>query len=469
MVAPSNSAARRYALAASLITASAIALTLDLIYLRPRSPTLQQKAFGIFLALAAIYTQTVLRTRHVYHYNMVRNSCAPPRMYAGDALGISYLLESARALNNNSFLLLRASQLDKLGRTFQARIFPQISITIMTDEPENIKTVLSTKFNDWILPKRRVDAFRPVLGSHSIFTTNGPEWQHSRTMLRPAFVRDQISDLACFDTHISKLIDRIPKDGSRFDLQALFAMLTMDSISDFMFGQTTDILGTAPSRAVTFGSWFDASLVKIARRSRLGWITRVLPDRDLNKYVAFNNSYVDEIIAHRKQVKQARGQAEPAEKYVFLDELLKTGEPDEVIRNQLLSIFLAGRDTTTSVLTYLFLELSRRPDIVASIQQEILELDGETPTWEQLKNMKYLNWTVKESLRMNPPVPGNSREAIRDTILPVGGGPDNKSPIFVTKGSILSYQVWTMQRRKDLFGDDAEEFRPERWENLKIG
>jgi cytochrome P450 len=59
--------------------------------------------------------------------------------------------------------------------------------------------------------------------------------------------------------------------------------------------------------------------------------------------------------------------------------------------------------------------------------------------------------------------------AITDTVLPVGGGPDGKSPILVKAGTQVNYQVWVMHRRKDLYGEDAEEFKPERWETLRPG
>ena len=56
------------------------------------------------------------------------------------------------------------------------------------------------------------------------------------------------------------------------------------------------------------------------------------------------------------------------------------------------------------------------------------------------------------------------RQALKDTVLPVGGGPDGKAPIFVRKGEAVSYCVYAMQRRKDLYGEDADEFRPDRWD-----
>ena len=56
------------------------------------------------------------------------------------------------------------------------------------------------------------------------------------------------------------------------------------------------------------------------------------------------------------------------------------------------------------------------------------------------------------------------RQAMKATILPVGGGPDASSPVFVRKGEAVSYSVYAMHRRKDLYGEDADQFRPDRWE-----
>jgi cytochrome P450 len=58
----------------------------------------------------------------------------------------------------------------------------------------------------------------------------------------------------------------------------------------------------------------------------------------------------------------------------------------------------------------------------------------------------------------------NQRCAIRTTVLPTGGGPDRKSPVLVRRGQSLAYSVYSLHRRADLYGDDAEDFRPERWD-----
>jgi cytochrome P450 len=85
------------------------------------------------------------------------------------------------------------------------------------------------------------------------------------------------------------------------------------------------------------------------------------------------------------------------------------------------------------------------------------------PTYAQLKDMKYLRAIVNESQRLYPIVPVNSREALVDTTLPRGGGEHEASPVMVPKGSYVAWHMYSMQRRRDLFGHDADTFRPERW------
>jgi hypothetical protein len=67
-------------------------------------------------------------------------------------------------------------------------------------------------------------------------------------------------------------------------------------------------------------------------------------------------------------------------------------------------------------------------------------------------------------LRLYPPVPVNFRTALRDTVLPTGGGPDGKSPIIVLKGKTVAFCPYALHRRPDLYGIDAASFQPERWD-----
>ena len=76
---------------------------------------------------------------------------------------------------------------------------------------------------------------------------------------------------------------------------------------------------------------------------------------------------------------------------------------------------------------------------------------------------------LHETLRLYPVLPINARTANKDTTIPRGGGKDAQSPVFVPKGSEVAWNTWSMHRRKDYFGDDADEFVPERWEGMRPG
>lgn len=76
---------------------------------------------------------------------------------------------------------------------------------------------------------------------------------------------------------------------------------------------------------------------------------------------------------------------------------------------------------------------------------------------------------MNETLRLWPVVPGNARRSNKATTLPVGGGPDGKSPIYVKPNVDVNYSVHAMQRRKDIWGEDAAEFKPERFQGRRPG
>jgi cytochrome P450 len=202
--------------------------------------------------------------------------------------------------------------------------------------------------------------------------------------------------------------------------------------------------------------------------SRWGWWAKLFPankqfDYDQKFVHDFVDYYVRKGLAKRDQLLSEKSNSEKPGRYVFIDELVRQTTDPIQIRSELLNILLAGRDTTASLLTNVWFILAKRPDIWSKLQAEIATLDGEVPTFEQLKNLKFLKALLNESLRLYPVVPANSREAYEDTVLPVGGGPDGSAPLFIKKGQIVAWSVYSMHRRKDFYGEDAEEFRPERW------
>ncbi|KAL2048267.1 hypothetical protein N7G274_000178 [Stereocaulon virgatum] len=354
-----------------------------------------------------------------------------------------------------------------------------------TIEPENVKSVRATDFKNWGLGEGRKLMLVPFIGE-GIFTSDGAAWQHSRDMLRPSFVRNSVGDCDIFERHVQNLIKAIPRDGEMVDLQPLFLSLSLDVATEFLFGESTNSLSADDVDAETkeYARAID-HILKVLGGQEQGGLTFIglmmglfPPNWTLKGEYKVVHNYVDGFI-DRAVVDKRRYELEkvilddkpelPGRRYIFLHELLDRTTDRLKIRSELLNILLAGRDSTAALLSNMWFELSKRPAAWARLQQEVSALDGALPTFGQLKEMKYLRAFLNESLRLYPILPENNRTAQVDTVLPLGGGADGKSPILVKKGQIVLWSIHIMHRRKDIYGEDAEEFRPERWLDTEQG
>lgn len=124
-------------------------------------------------------------------------------------------------------------------------------------------------------------------------------------------------------------------------------------------------------------------------------------------------------------------------------------------------------DTFNSLISRI---LVRHPTVLSRLQREILSVVGisKNPTRNQIRQMPFLSCILKETLRLYPPVPLNTRTAAVTTILPTGGGPDGTCPILVRKGEVVVFSPYLNARMKSLFGVDADKFRPQRWETGEL-
>lgn len=331
------------------------------------------------------------------------NGCKPPAKYphVDPIMGVDLFYTNVKALRANNFLALMRERFMTIGSTFQLNLMG-INV-IATVEPENLKTILSLKFKEFGLGERRRTALVPLLG-HGIFTTDGGAWQHSRELLRPNFTRSQVGDLDTFERHIHHLIQAIPRDGSTVDLSELFFRLTIDSATEFLFGESTDSLapGTNKASAARFADAFNYSQLAVGNRFRLGLLSNFIPDRKFTrdvKYVhEFVDSYVKKALEYRRTHDLEKADLKVDERYVFLYELAKQTDDPIQIRAELLNILLAGRDTTASLLSNVWHTLARRPDIWARLRVEIDEIGGGRPSFARLKDMRYLRYVLNECM-----------------------------------------------------------------------
>ncbi|TKA72875.1 hypothetical protein B0A55_06648 [Friedmanniomyces simplex] len=354
-----------------------------------------------------------------------------------------------------------------------------------TSDPKNIQHMLAHQFADYDLgPARRGNMIR-TLGD-GIFVQDGAAWEHSRALLRPNFVREQISDLDMEERHVQNLIRVLPvqSDGwtAETDIQTLFFRLTIDAATEFLFGDSVDSQ-IAESKTdsggkkdeLAFSQNFDSAQKHMAfgfRLADLFWIYNPKSYKENNKVVNdFVKHYVDLALEKGSREKKAE---QGHRRYVFLEALAEQTQDPVELRAQLLNILLAGRDTTASLLSWLFNQLLRNPHVFAQLRATILDTFGtyDDPrdiSFATLKGCQYLQACLNETNRLWSIVPGNARRSNKDTTLPRGGGPDGQSPIFIPAQTDVNYSIHVMHRRKDLWGEDAEEFKPERWSGRKPG
>ncbi|KAF8250772.1 cytochrome P450 [Wilcoxina mikolae CBS 423.85] len=335
---------------------------------------------------------------------------------------------------------------------------------ILTSEPENIKAILATQFHDYGKGEVFHEQWKPFLGD-SIFTTDGKEWQGSRQLIRPQFVKDRVSDLHIFERHTQHMLRLIPRDGSTIDIADLFFRLTLDSATDFLLGESVNSLGTTGESE--FAKAFGQIQEHVNDITRAGPLAVFIPDREFKKNLAVLNSFVEPFVEKTLRMRPEELKGRNETDYNFLHALAGFTRDPKVLRDQLVAVLLAGRDTTAGTLSWALFELAKRPDCVQRLRNEILDTVGPdaAPTYADLKGMKYLQHVMDETLRLYPAVPFNIRVALKDTFLPVGGGESKLEPVGVPAGTACAYSAIVMQRRTDIFGPDANEFKPERWDN----
>jgi len=169
------------------------------------------------------------------------------------------------------------------------------------------------------------------------------------------------------------------------------------------------------------------------------------------------DDFAYDIIKKRRADKNSGEREDILSRYLNLKD--DDGKPvecsDKYLRDVIMNLVIAGRDTTSQTLTWLFYLLSQNPRAEKALIEEIDSTIGESvPTLENVKNMKYLKACIDETLRLYPPVPNDSKKSQNSDVLPNG--------MVIRKGSVLIWSAWLMGRLEE-YWDNPTEYRPERW------
>ncbi|KAE8141773.1 cytochrome P450 [Aspergillus pseudotamarii] len=417
---------------------------------------------GIILILLVQRLHWTLKLRkleRLYGCESLRNENG---RYRYDFLGIAKAIELAFHFRRRTSLPYTNALFKTYGETYASNVLGYR--LIFTCSAENIKHLLSTAFADFDSSPLRKPLFEPIT-PHGIFTLDGAGWKKSRDQLRIRLSNlRKIVDLNQCERHFQAFLQHVPPHGQAFDVQACAFALALDMQTLFSLGESVDALSLSQSREK---KQFVADLLfvkeTIVQDGFRGPLRYLYPKRRFLRCCKRARKYV---IAHvARQLKERTSMSEKKGDSPGRDSSTED-EQVSLWADQGLSILLAN-DSMSTTLSGLFFCLSQDERVVHKLRASILDTVGlEPPAWGQLGSLHYVRWVLQEVMRLFPAVVFNARVANKNSTLLSGGGTDGNSPVLIQKDEIVVFSTWARHRLGEDFGQNPEEFYPERWEHL---
>ncbi|MCS6909070.1 MAG: cytochrome P450 [Anaerolineales bacterium] len=337
------------------------------------------------------------------------------------------------------------------GRVVQLDLGP--SRFYLIHHPDDVKYVLQDNQKNFV---KAYDPIKPLFGD-GLLTSNGEKWLRHRRLMQPAFHRTQIAQMAGVMTAATEtMLARwaAQPTGKPLEISSEMMLLTQTIIVRTMF--STDV----SANAERIGAAFDYLLAYFNRflfspiHIPLDWPTPA--NRRFKRERDFITQTVYAILADRRR--SGRQEAD------LLSMLLAAREEgdgrglsDEEIRDEIITIFLAGHETTATLLSWTWYVLSRQPQILSRLEDELARvLSGRTPTFDDLPRLTYTRLVLDETLRLYPPAWMFVRTAVAD---------DELGGYHVPAGASIFLSPYVTHRLPEFWPEpetfDPERFRPE--------
>ncbi|KAJ3503620.1 hypothetical protein NLJ89_g8348 [Agrocybe chaxingu] len=368
------------------------------------------------------------------------------------------------------------------GHTYQLNLLKDTAL--FTDDPEAVKAILATQFDAFEKGPIFQDQFHSLLGT-GVFNTDGEMWKFHRSITRPFFSRERISDFDIYarnsDLSLKQARQRL-HEGYSINFQDLVSRFTLDSATEFLFGHNVSSLSAGlpypPSSshltpasfhshpATIFATASTESSLLASLRTGRGpewslfefWQDRIQPLREII------DNFTEPVI--KEAIDRARVQdkgARRGEEGTLLEYMLQHTQDPQILKDEVVNLLVAGRDTTMALLTFSMYLMIQHPHVEHRLRQEIYDVVGPSgrPTYDHMRQMRFVRAFLNEVLRLYPSIPLNVRRSVRPVVLPTSD-PERKH-IYVPKDTVCTFSVFNMHRRTDLWGPDAEKFDPDRF------
>ncbi|SGZ20464.1 BQ5605_C021g09279 [Microbotryum silenes-dioicae] len=336
--------------------------------------------------------------------------------------------------------------------------------------PDLIEYVQKTNFQNYVKGKQFYLNMEAVLGD-GIFNVDGHAWTLQRKATSKIFNGNAFRGIIAqsIDKNIERLVTIIKRhadQGEVFDLSQLFFRFTLESFGGMAFGCDIGALSTETDEPVPFTAAFDYAQVVLNKRFQDPfWPINEFLDGSRGKMrdtVRILDEFCYNLIDERTRAgrntftseKKHDSQTDLLSLYMNIRD--EQGKPmsRKQLRDAVLNLIIAGRDTTAQATSWTMIRLLRDPKWIESIRKEADEMGH--LEYDTFKHLHMTNAVFMEGLRLSPSVPKNGWQAVKDDQLP-NGGP------FIRGGEYVHWGDYSMAREESIWGPDAKQFNPARW------
>lgn len=342
--------------------------------------------------------------------------------------------------------------------------FPRGDLLVVADS-ELIAQVLRERPATFRRPSITTEVASEMGGLPGVFEAEGAAWRNQRRMVMQAFapqaVKGYFPALVQVAQRLRRRWDDAARSGRRIDLGAELRLYTVDIVAGLAFGSDVNTIEHGDN---AIQRHLDRILPAVARRSLAPFpywrYVKLARDRRLEHSVAAVRVAVDELVTQAKE-RMPRDPERGARPRNMLEAMLAAAAQDDSgvserdVGGNVLTMLLAGEDTTSNSLAWLIWLLQHHPRALARARAEVLALapDLDTLTVEQVDRLDFVEACAHEALRLKPPAAFIPLEALADTVV---------GDVQVAQGTI----VWCVMRAGSLDDAnfaDATAFDPQRW------
>jgi cytochrome P450 len=324
------------------------------------------------------------------------------------------------------------------------------------NEPRGIRHVLLDNAANYRKSELTRRLLEPGIG-RGLLTSEGETWRRHRRIMAPAFDLRSTAGYAPIITGVtSDLLTRwdVLPDSSEIDVGAAMMHTTLHIISRTMFSANSDEIVDVVERGVEQYQM----TVRPGLLDLLGfpvWFTKLLSRRQRASTV-FNefDRAVDQLISNRAREPNDKPRDLLARLVAARDSETNGSMTAKEVRDEVVTIFMAGHETTAQALTWTWYLLSLHPSVEAKLHEELTTvLNGRTPQYEDITNLRYTRMVIEESMRLYPPAHTMAREPI---------APDYLLGHRIPAGAIVLIVPWLLHRKASLW-NQPHRFNPDRF------